>query len=206
MELTPENWDAETAGKTVFIKFYAPWCGHCKKMKPDWDKLMKNFNKSKKKKTGLVADVDCTAAGKPLCEKEGIKGFPTLKWGNPDALEDYSGDRDYDSFKSFALKNLKPLCSPSNLDLCDEDTKKAITELQALTEEELSAKITEKQSALKEAEEEFETEVKALQETYKGLEKTKEEKIKAVKDSGLALMLSVRASAKKAVAGKGDEL
>jgi hypothetical protein len=25
IELTPDNWDAETAGKTVFIKFLAPW-------------------------------------------------------------------------------------------------------------------------------------------------------------------------------------
>jgi hypothetical protein len=25
IELTPENWDAETSGKTVFIKFLAPW-------------------------------------------------------------------------------------------------------------------------------------------------------------------------------------
>jgi len=23
--LTPENWDKETTGKTVFIKFQAPW-------------------------------------------------------------------------------------------------------------------------------------------------------------------------------------
>lgn len=40
IELTQDNFDAETAGKTVFIKFLAPWWGHCKKMKPDWDKLM----------------------------------------------------------------------------------------------------------------------------------------------------------------------
>jgi len=40
IELTADNFDAETAGKTVFIKFLAPWWGHCKKMKPDWDKLM----------------------------------------------------------------------------------------------------------------------------------------------------------------------
>jgi len=25
MELTPENWDEATAGKTVLIKFQAPW-------------------------------------------------------------------------------------------------------------------------------------------------------------------------------------
>lgn len=40
IELTAETWEAETSGKTVFVKFLAPWWGHCKKMKKDWDKLM----------------------------------------------------------------------------------------------------------------------------------------------------------------------
>jgi thiol-disulfide isomerase/thioredoxin len=33
-ELTKATWDDASAGKVVFIKFFAPWCGHCKKMKP----------------------------------------------------------------------------------------------------------------------------------------------------------------------------
>ena len=53
IELTPDNWDAETSGKTAFIKFFAPWCGHCKKMKPDWDKLMEAYAGSA---TELVAE------------------------------------------------------------------------------------------------------------------------------------------------------
>jgi thiol-disulfide isomerase/thioredoxin len=110
IELTPENYEAETAGKTVFIKFLAPWWGHCKKMKPDWDKLMDEFKGSA---TQLVADgelregelcdvcadcliywlvcvsshqsrllslVDCTAAGKPLCDEVGVRGYPTIKY------------------------------------------------------------------------------------------------------------------------------
>eukprot|EP00409_Alexandrium_fundyense_P004668 CAMPEP_0185900634 /NCGR_PEP_ID=MMETSP0196C-20130402/151_1 /TAXON_ID=2932 /ORGANISM="Alexandrium fundyense, Strain CCMP1719" /LENGTH=61 /DNA_ID=CAMNT_0028619133 /DNA_START=146 /DNA_END=331 /DNA_ORIENTATION=+ len=60
-------------------------------MKPDWDKLMNNFNKGKRAEHGLIADVDCTTAGKDLCEKHGVKGFPSIKWGDPDALEDYDG-------------------------------------------------------------------------------------------------------------------
>ena len=42
-------------------------------MKPDWDKLMAEFNDSP---TQLVADVDCTAEGKPLCDANGVADGP----------------------------------------------------------------------------------------------------------------------------------
>ena len=41
-----------------------------------------------------MADVDCTAAGKPLCDSNGIKGFPTIKYGDPSDLQTYEGGRD----------------------------------------------------------------------------------------------------------------
>merc|ERR1711957_475935 len=85
-ELTKDTWDAAVAGKTVFVKFQAPWGGHCKRMKPDWDKLMAEFKDSK---TALVADVDCTAGGKALCDRIGVRGYPTIKQGDPNNMEDY---------------------------------------------------------------------------------------------------------------------
>jgi hypothetical protein len=39
--------------------------------------------------TTLVADVDCTAGGKPLCDQNGVRGFPSLKYGAPDDLQEY---------------------------------------------------------------------------------------------------------------------
>ena len=74
LELTPDNWQAEVvdSGRSAFIKFFAPWCGHCKKMKPDWDALAKEYEGSDKV---LIADADCTAAGKPLCDKMGVRGL-----------------------------------------------------------------------------------------------------------------------------------
>merc|ERR1719464_747063 len=150
IELTPDNWEAETSGKTVFLKFFAPWCGHCKKIKPDWDKLIDDFSSSS---TQLVADVDCTADGKPLCDANGVRGFPTLKWGDPSDLQDYQGGRPYDDLKKFADENLKPMCSPKNLDLCDDDKKAEIQKFQAMSAADLDAAIAAEEKKLEDAEE-----------------------------------------------------
>ena len=79
-------------------------CGHCKAIKPDWDKLIADFADSP---TQLVADVDCTAEGEALCNDNGVQGFPTLKWGDPSDLQEYNGGRSYDDLKLFADENLK---------------------------------------------------------------------------------------------------
>jgi DNA-binding transcriptional MerR regulator len=167
-------------------------------MKPDWDKLMKNWNKGDRKKTSLIADVDCTTEGKALCEQVGVQGYPTIKWGDPSSLEDYEGGRDYESLKKFAKQNLKPMCSPMNIDLCDEAKKAEISKLQAMPLADLEKQIEEKKKEIKTAEETFDAAVKKLQSDYEQLQKDKEEKIKAVKDSGLGLMNAVQAAAKKA--------
>eukprot|EP00586_Coscinodiscus_wailesii_P003453 CAMPEP_0172485374 /NCGR_PEP_ID=MMETSP1066-20121228/13431_1 /TAXON_ID=671091 /ORGANISM="Coscinodiscus wailesii, Strain CCMP2513" /LENGTH=217 /DNA_ID=CAMNT_0013250627 /DNA_START=44 /DNA_END=697 /DNA_ORIENTATION=+ len=194
IELTPDNYDAETAGKTVFIKFFAPWCGHCKKMKPDWDTLMDAFSGSA---TQLIADVDCTADGKPLCETNGVKGFPTLKYGDPSDLKDYEGGRDLDSLKKFAEENLKPMCSPSNSDLCDEEKKAEIETFLNMPLDDLNAKIATEEKKIAEAETTFETELQKLQDAYQKLMTDKDETIAEVKASGLGLMKSCLAAKSK---------
>ena len=49
-------------------------CGHCKSMKPAWDKLMGEF---KGHKDVLIGDCDCTGDCKSLCEEIGVQGYPT---------------------------------------------------------------------------------------------------------------------------------
>jgi len=191
IELTPDNWDAETSGKTAFIKFFAPWCGHCKKMKPDWDKLMEAYAGSA---TELVAEVDCTAAGKPLCDQVGVRGYPTIKYGDPADLQDYQGGRDYEAFEKFAKENLKPMCSPKNLDLCDDAKKAEITKFQSMSDADLDKAIAEEEKKLEDAEAEFKAEVQKLQDKYTALSTEKDEKIAAVKAAGLGLMKAVKAS------------
>jgi len=174
-------------------------------MKPDWDKLIKNWNKGKRFATGLIADVDCTSdGGKSLCEKVGVKGYPSIKWGDPNALEDYEGGRSYDDLKKFAFANIKPQCSPANLELCDDEKTQEIVALQALPAEELSSKIEEKQKALKEAEQTFESEVKQLQAKYEQLQKDKDAAVAEIKASGLGLMLSVQAAANRGTEKKEE--
>jgi len=204
VELTTDTWDDATAGKVVFVKMFAPWCGHCKKMKPDWDKLMEEFKDSE---TQLIADVDCTSdGGKPICDSNGVKGFPTLKHGDPNDLQDYQGGRDLKSLKKFITDELKPTCSPANLDLCDDAKKKEIEDLFALDDTALDAKISAETKKLDEAEANFKKEVEKLQETYQKLMTDKEEAEAAVKAAGLGLMKSVKAAKTKAAAADKDEL
>ena len=170
-------------------------------MKPDWDKLMGEFDGHA---TAMVGDVDCTAAGKPLCDNNGVQGFPTIKHGDPNALEDYQGGRSYDDLKKFADENLKASCSPSNIDLCDDDKKAEIEKLNAMSDDDLTSAIEGKEAEQKDAEKTFEDEVAKLQATYEKLTKDKEASIAAVKESGLGLMKAVKAHKAKAGDDKSE--
>jgi hypothetical protein len=163
-------------------------------MKPDWDKLMKAFNEDDAR---LVADVDCTAAGKPLCDQVGVRGYPTIKHGDPNNLEDYKGGRDFAALEKFA-KGLKPVCSPAKMDLCEPEMKEKILELQKLSAADLDKQIKEKEAEVEKAEKTFTDEVDKLQKNYQKLQEEKESTITAVKESGLGLMKSVKAAAGKA--------
>jgi len=108
-------------------------------MKPAWDKLSGEFADSK---TVLVADVDCTAAGKDLCETQGVEGFPTIKYGDPDDLKKYEGGRSYEDLKAFAESSLGPQCGPGdNIGLCSDKVRAKIEKFLAMTSTDLEAKI-----------------------------------------------------------------
>jgi len=161
-------------------------------MKPDWDKLMTEFAGSD---TILIADVDCTTEGKPLCDSNGVKGFPTIKFGDPSALEDYKGGRDLKALSAFA-KTLKPSCSPSNIDLCDAEGKAKIEKVQEMSDDELAAAIADGDAKTKAAEETFKNEVEKLQNKYQELQADQEKAQEEIKAAGLGLLKSVQASRK----------
>lgn len=93
--------------KDVLVKYYAPWCGHCKKLAPVWDELADSF---KDESDLLIAKYDATAN-----ENEGvqIKSFPTLIWYPKDnkAGVKYEGARELDSFKTYIEENSSVLAS-----------------------------------------------------------------------------------------------
>eukprot|EP00527_Entomoneis_sp_CCMP2396_P007593 CAMPEP_0198138084 /NCGR_PEP_ID=MMETSP1443-20131203/1513_1 /TAXON_ID=186043 /ORGANISM="Entomoneis sp., Strain CCMP2396" /LENGTH=168 /DNA_ID=CAMNT_0043799719 /DNA_START=196 /DNA_END=702 /DNA_ORIENTATION=- len=162
-------------------------------MKPDWDKLMTAFKDSK---TQLIADVDCTTEGKPLCDANGVKGYPSIKWGDPADLQDYQGGRDYTTLENFAEEKLKPICSPANIDLCDDDKKEQIKKYMAMSEADMDAEIAKYEKMQVDAEENFKTEVAKLQENYQKLSADKDAALAAVKDAGLGLIKSVKTAKK----------
>jgi protein disulfide-isomerase A6 len=144
----------------------------------------------KDSKTALVADVDCTVE-EDLCGKHGVEGYPTIKHGDPAALQDYQGGREYDDLLTFAKENLGPTCGPKNLDLCDEAQKKEIEEAQALSDADLQAKIKEKEDAIAAEEKSFTEEVDKLQAKYEELSKAKDAKVAEIKKSGLSTLTTV---------------
>lgn len=73
--LTDDTFDAQVLNSKHiwFVEFYAPWCGHCKKLEPEWNYAAKEL-KGKVK----VAKVDATANSR-LTGKYNVSGYPTIK-------------------------------------------------------------------------------------------------------------------------------
>jgi len=149
-------------------------------MKPDWDKLAKEYDGSD---TVLIADVDCTEGdNKDLCGKMGVRGYPTIKLYNEGDTEGetYEGGRDLDSLKKAAAA-LGPSCSVKNYDLCDAKEKKAIDELKKLTPKERLAQIATAEEAIEALETKFKADLEELQATYNGLMEGKDTAVEALK-------------------------
>jgi hypothetical protein len=163
-------------------------------MKPAWDALMAKYEGNAQI---FVGDVDCTAAGKPLCDANDVKGFPTIKHGDPANLEAYEGGRDAKALEAFAA-GLKPTCSPSNIELCDEEGKAKIATVQALSDTEIDAEIAAADKKAADAEAHFKTELDLLQASYKKLTDDKDATLAEVKASGVGMLKAVKAARKSA--------
>ncbi|KAJ2508117.1 protein disulfide-isomerase precursor [Coemansia sp. RSA 2052] len=105
--LTTETFKEWTAAQDLaLIEFYAPWCGHCKTLAPEYEKaatILKDENIS-------LAKVDCTTA-QALCEEIEIPGFPTLKVSKNGDFATYNGTRKEGGIINYMRKQLLPALS-----------------------------------------------------------------------------------------------
>jgi len=148
VELDPQSFEQAIQSKNTFVKWYAPWCGHCKALAPDWDALADKYSSSP---SVLIASVDCTTEeNKDLCQQYGVSGYPTLKYFKDGSSEgqDYGGGRGLDELDSFVDEELNKKCvvgsdeemndEKSN---CSEKEKEYARKVRAQSNEERKAQV-----------------------------------------------------------------
>lgn len=102
--LTDNNFDSFVKEHPfVFVKFFAPWCGHCKSMAESYAALARKYNESGKEV--VIAEVDCTVH-KDACAKFKVQGFPTLKFFFHGEAVDYSGAREANDIEAWVEKKI----------------------------------------------------------------------------------------------------
>lgn len=122
--LNSENFGSITQNNVTLVKFYAPWCGHCKNLAPEYEKAAARL-----KDYVTLAEVDCTVE-ESICRDVGIKGYPTLKiYRKKDEeveasaentlIKDYNGPRQEDGIVSYMKKEILPdvtILQPENVE------------------------------------------------------------------------------------------
>jgi len=107
VHLNKDNFDGEIKEGVTFIKFFAPWCGHCKRLAPTWEELAGKFADTAGVK---IAKVDCTEGNnknREICTAQGVNGFPTLNiYKDGEKVDEYNGKRTIGDLEAFVNKHL----------------------------------------------------------------------------------------------------
>ncbi|EIN04376.1 thioredoxin-like protein [Punctularia strigosozonata HHB-11173 SS5] len=102
LSLNSKNFYGYLSEGPLFVKFFAPWCGHCKKLAPHWTKLAEAM-----KHRMAIAEVDCEAEPK-LCKQQGVTGYPMLYYYEGGEKTEYVGGRKIGPLQSWAEKAAAP--------------------------------------------------------------------------------------------------
>lgn len=104
LELTEDTFDKHVSTGYHFVKFYAPWCGHCQKLAPTWEELA---NSLRNDNYVSISKVDCTQH-RSVCGQFEIKGYPTLLWiEDGKKVDKYTGQRTHEELKVYVSKMLE---------------------------------------------------------------------------------------------------
>ncbi|XP_050343804.1 protein disulfide-isomerase A6 homolog [Nymphalis io] len=103
VELTPGNFErlVINSDEVWIVEFFAPWCGHCKNLVPEYKKAARAL-----KGIAKVGAVDADQH-KDLGQKYGVSGFPTIKIFTGSKHTPYQGQRTAEAFIDAALKSAK---------------------------------------------------------------------------------------------------
>ncbi|KAF4574508.1 hypothetical protein EYR36_005850 [Pleurotus pulmonarius] len=108
IELNEQNFESVVGEGATFVKFFAPWCGHCKKLAPSWTQLAKHMQDKIN-----IAEVNCDEHG-ALCKSQGVEGYPMLAFYPTGVASkaEYNQGRKLDQLKAFAEKASAPALQP----------------------------------------------------------------------------------------------
>merc|ERR1712025_1058188 len=123
LTLTKDNFDdALKENERVLLEFYAPWCGHCKALEPEYEAAAKEMAEEGMKTK--LAKIDATVESE-LANRFGANGYPTLKYvvnnGDP---QDYTGPRQ----KKGIINWLRSRELPALVKITEEEVQKKIDE------------------------------------------------------------------------------